>query len=93
MKILSDLEFHERFINPHRYTLNWIGPELSGGGKSFSRFLQIRKKSAEMLSKSILNSKNPPRCPQEPPKNLPRRSQDAPSSLQDGPFPFPFTQA
>ncbi len=37
----TDLEFHERFINPHRYTLNWIGPELSGGGKSFSRFLQI----------------------------------------------------
>ena len=34
----TDLEFHERFINPHRYTLNWIGPELSGGGKSFSRF-------------------------------------------------------
>ena len=36
-----DAAYHEKFRNPDRYTLAWLGPEFSVGGGPLAPFLQI----------------------------------------------------
>ncbi|MFL2932192.1 MAG: hypothetical protein ACJZ47_05220 [bacterium] len=38
-----DAAYHKKFQNPHRYTLNWIGPEISKKESGFAPYLCIER--------------------------------------------------
>lgn len=38
-----DAAYHKKFQNPQRYTLNWIGPEISKKESGFAPFLSIER--------------------------------------------------
>ena len=37
----KDMEFHERFLDAERYTLSWVGPELSSEKREFSPLIYV----------------------------------------------------
>jgi hypothetical protein len=46
-RTLRDADYHDKFLTPERYTLAWIGPEISRKNKGFSTFIRIDRFNPE----------------------------------------------